>query len=137
MSSLKRLREPKPIGELLPALTGPGSQQGRGRRPWPHGTIPTAEAALLAAESVWRSWWQLHQAGRDREAGQAMARIHRTSFRPIDLFALWGEARRAHEEKTESKGQSIPARKVLPPLKWGSFPAGLAGVRARVADRQL
>ena len=94
MASLKRLQEPRAVGELLPAVL---TQQGRGRRPWPHGTILTAEPALLAAESVWRSWWQLHQAGKDREAGQAMARIHRTSFRPIDLFALWGEARRAHE----------------------------------------
>jgi hypothetical protein len=95
MSSLKRLQEPRAVGELLPAVLkrpAPAS-----RRPWPHGTVPTADPALLAAESVWRSWWQLHQAGKDREAGQAMARIHRTSFRPIDLFALWGEARRAHE----------------------------------------
>ena len=92
--TLKRLQGPKPVGELLPAVV---TRQWRGRRPWPHGTIRSAEPALLAAESVWRSWWQLHQAGRDREAGQAMARIHRNEFRPIDLFALWGEARRAHE----------------------------------------
>ena len=94
MNSLKRLQEPRAVGELLPAVV---TQQGRGRQPWPHGTILTADPALLVAESVWRRWWQLHTAGRDREAGQAMARIHRTFFQPIDLFALWGEARRAHE----------------------------------------
>ena len=92
--TLKRLQGPKPVGELLPAVV---TRQGRGRRPWPHDPIVTDDAGLRAAESLWRSWWRLHQAGRDREAGQAMARIHRNEFRPIDLFALWGEARRAHE----------------------------------------
>lgn len=113
--NLTRPQEPRAVAELLPAASRglpvqappavpaaePAKPRPGTRRPWPHAPIDSEDPGVLAAESLWRAWWLVHQAGEDREAGLAMDRIQRHPFDTGALLMLMGESHRAREVDLE------------------------------------